>query len=272
MSDTIHVVFGERAQDVLRLALEAAKRNDEVICCPHDLRCGPINPPEYANRAPWQKAEPGLSPGECEIYWYEANAFWRSLESTAARRIIWFSRRSSLEYAGFLECVSRLAAGSFEAVDLTDARRPRHSPDPGEGSQFFCGLGDMEPSDVHAFLDGARILTAPEDQNYRAIWIRLREEDSGLRIAQGENLISVPVTFFDEALVAAAVNHWRKVARIVLMVLHRSLREPEFEVSPLFLQSRIRALVKAGRLQSEGNLFEMGYSEVRLPGPKPGRG
>jgi hypothetical protein len=73
------------------------------------------------------------------------------------------------------------------------------------------------------------------------------------------------VQLIDEMLLAECAPSWRKVARIVGTV---STRGPaEFADIPIgFYALRVRALVVAGKLESQGNLDYMRFSEVRLPG------
>jgi hypothetical protein len=73
------------------------------------------------------------------------------------------------------------------------------------------------------------------------------------------------VRLVDELLLSDCASSWRKVARIVGTALTR----PPAELADIpigFYVQRVKALVAAGRLESEGNLDYMRFSEVRLPG------
>jgi Protein of unknown function len=67
----------------------------------------------------------------------------------------------------------------------------------------------------------------------------------------------------DEALLSNALPQWRKVAMVVGLTMHG------FEFPPgipdVFFARRIQQLVGQGRLESQGNLEFMRFSEVRLP-------
>jgi hypothetical protein len=68
----------------------------------------------------------------------------------------------------------------------------------------------------------------------------------------------------DRELLAQASKNWRKVARIVGMAIGElSGRIPN--VPDLYYAQRVRHLVEVGKLESQGNLAYMRYSEVRLP-------
>jgi hypothetical protein len=68
----------------------------------------------------------------------------------------------------------------------------------------------------------------------------------------------------DEMILSFARPRWRKVAMIFVETLHlcegRAVR-----TSDEAIEARIRALVDAGRLESQGNLSRPRHSEVRLP-------
>jgi hypothetical protein len=68
----------------------------------------------------------------------------------------------------------------------------------------------------------------------------------------------------DEAILANASTQYRKVARVVGSAM-RTNDEILLNIPDIFYAERVRILVAAGKLESEGNLLYMGYSEVRIP-------
>ena len=67
----------------------------------------------------------------------------------------------------------------------------------------------------------------------------------------------------DDALVSNASHQWRKVTRIVMstmMELNDSLGLPD-----IYYAQRVLSLVDAGRLEAQGDLKYLRFSEVRLP-------
>jgi hypothetical protein len=73
----------------------------------------------------------------------------------------------------------------------------------------------------------------------------------------------------DSALLAACATSWRKVARVVGTAMN-ALQERFPNVPDSYYAQRIATLVKAGTLESQGNLEYMRFSEVRRA--EPGRG
>jgi hypothetical protein len=68
----------------------------------------------------------------------------------------------------------------------------------------------------------------------------------------------------DRALLANAIDGWRKVARLVLGAMSElSARIPD--VPDIYYAQRVRNLIELGMLESQGNLAYMRFSEVRLP-------
>jgi hypothetical protein len=87
--------------------LRKAGRDDQVIASYDDLSFGPINPGDASSRAKWVENELG------QTDWKD-----RSVGSEHAcdearfpdyRKIAWLTRRSAMEYAGFLDWLRRLA-------------------------------------------------------------------------------------------------------------------------------------------------------------------
>jgi uncharacterized protein DUF3658 len=67
----------------------------------------------------------------------------------------------------------------------------------------------------------------------------------------------------DEALLSNALPQWRKVAMVVALTTRGFDFVPS--LPDVFYAGRIKQLVAGGRLESQGNLEFMRFSEVRLP-------
>jgi hypothetical protein len=72
----------------------------------------------------------------------------------------------------------------------------------------------------------------------------------------------------DEALLAGCAACWRKVARVVATTMTSIDRQFQ-DIPDGFYARRVIELVERGKLQSQGNLRYMRFSEVRLPDAKP---
>ncbi len=77
-------------------------------------------------------------------------------------------------------------------------------------------------------------------------------------------LSEAQIAVIDDALLADCESTWRKVARIVGDALDK-LPDDLADVPVGFLARRAKALVEAGRLEAQGNLHYICFSEVRRP-------
>ena len=68
----------------------------------------------------------------------------------------------------------------------------------------------------------------------------------------------------DNALLVNARHNWRKVAMIVALTM-MSLPSRFKGIPDVYYSERVQILVREGRLESEGDLKYMRFSEVRLP-------
>ena len=90
----------------------------------------------------------------------------------------------------------------------------------------------------------------PDSDDLRAI-AQLSEED--LRV-------------IDRAILASASKDWRKVALVVAVAMDAH-PDHYYDIPDVFYSQRVRHLVSGGKLQAQGNLARMRFSEVRLAQP-----
>jgi hypothetical protein len=263
---TLHVVFTPAAAERLGEALQAEGRKDQVVACPDDFSFGPINPDDPNIRRKWMAAEIGYSDWMGAIV--KANAFFRSADASDRRCVAWMSRRSVAEFANFLVWLWHRGSAAVEIVDLTDEMVPGFGSNgrdlPLRPAISLAGMSGEQIVDAR-LLDRAEPLSALTCGRYHKLWRQLRAENAPLRILNGDELASAPITHFDEPLRSHVVKNWRKVARVVGEVLAKLCDEPFDPVNDIFLAARVRAMANAGLLESQGNLTRMRYSEVRLP-------
>jgi len=247
----LHIAIGHAAGGTLRQA-GLAREGGKIIAFPDDLSYGPIDPPDAALRVAWVGRELGSRSDDAGLAGV-LETFWAAALAAPGRRVVWFSRRSASDYAGFLECLWRFGETPCEAIDLTDVTLPQRLP--------VFGLGELSPDQVHASALWARAAPIPAalGDRYRAMWRRLRAENAPFRVVKNLALVSAPITVFDDVLLACAGAKWRKSARVVGEALASS------HVGDLVLFGRLRRLVEAGTLEGRGDFSEMRASEVRLP-------
>ncbi|WP_316160502.1 DUF3658 domain-containing protein [Bradyrhizobium sp. SZCCHNRI20481] len=259
----LHVVFNMSAAATLRAALQQAGRDERVIGLADSLSFGPIAPPDPALRTAWVDQELEVS-GWDEVGG-QAIAFWDEALSHHSRRIAWLTRRSTQEYAGFLELLWRLGDEPIEIVDFTDAvvrAGDNGAPNP---HQVFS-LGELKSSIIsdNQLWSFRQDLTSDIRDACRGQWARLRAENAPFRILRDGELVSAPITHFDPLLLSCATAEWKKTARIIGEALCETCTDG-MQTGHLQLFARVRALVAAARLEYRGDLLHMHRSELRLP-------
>jgi hypothetical protein len=264
---TLHVVFSDSAAGLLRRALRSAERTEQVLSFPDNLSFGPINPPDCQIRIEWMKQYLGCSSHDWDWLRAATSEFWSSALSASERLTVWTSRRTTLEYSGFLEWVCRCDDRIYTVVDLTNAVTESRRPDGTLGQDQVVSLALLNPDQVQilSFLDRAAPLPAVARDDYRQMWDQLRAENAPLRIIRGARLQSAPITAFDELLLSSADERWLKTARVIGKAMAESWDDDGIQVDDLVLGARVQALVEAGHLDGRGDLSDWHHSEVRLP-------
>src|SRR6185503_16499733 len=78
------------------------------------------------------------------------------------------------------------------------------------------------------------------------------------------SLTSDDFAFIDSAILSCALPRWQKVAMVIIRALEKL--EPRYPVfSSAFYAQRVQILADEGRLESQGDLDYMRFSEVKLP-------
>jgi hypothetical protein len=206
-----------------------------------------------------------------ELETADADAFWKASLAEDVRRVTWTSRRSAVEYCGFLEWLWRLGDLPCELVDLTDMPVGSH--------RRAFSLALLSPKEVaaNAVWDRAKALDAITRSHCNRLWRRLRLENAPLRVVDARGLQSAPITFFDQQLLSFVSADWQKPARIIYYYTMADWafppmepQEPYFQAGDAILAARIIALVELGVLEGRGDLMNIQQSEVRLSNhPRP---
>jgi hypothetical protein len=275
MLPILHVVFTESGAAGLREALAASGRDDVVVCLADNLSFGPIDPPNPELRTIWVEKELGFTgwpptpEDDGDNGWEDvsvkARAFWNKSLSPRHRKLAWLSRRSAMEYAGFLEWLWQLDGAPCEVIDLTDveiSNRPRRRP---------MSVGVLSPDGIRSnrLWDLAAPLQMSDRGRYLDLWRQLRSENAPLRVIDGDKLVSAPMTFFDQLLLSKAKTKWLKVAKVVGDALTDPTMGDVLQTGDVVLTARIDSLVRNHALELQGkSAFAMRFSEVRLPGPR----
>ena len=178
---------------------------------------------------------------------------------TPDRRV---SRRMPHEYCGFLEWLWHLGDEPCEIVDLHDVKFDWHLRDGTIRRQPVPSLGSILPEHIrdNAFWDLAHPLTGARRRRYQESWSKLRHENAPLRVLKGNELVSAPISHYDEFILSHTKTGFLKVARILGSSFGLG---PHYKACLYLFHGRIHKLVDAGILEAEGNIAQMRFSEVR---------
>ena len=271
MTQTIaHFVFTPSGAGCLVQALRKAGRDDLVVASFDDLSFGPINPSNASSRAKWVEDELGRTDwGDTAA---ESERVWDEARFPDNRKVAWLSRRSAMEYAGFLEWLWRLGDAPCEVVDLSEVNisyRPEHGPPRPPRLAMSLGMLHHDTIRNNNLWDLAAPLQMTERGRYRELWRQLRSESAPLRVSDGAKLLSAPISFFDSVLLSYVTDDWQKVARVVGPAMASQMDDWICQTGDMFLAARINALAKSGRLEIRGkSALEILLSEVRLARPR----
>ena len=269
--NALHIVFSTSAAVDLRRALISAGRAAEVIAAVDDLSFGPIDPLGDCLRARWVEEVLGYSGWDAVVQRQER--FWSGALSDRPERIVWVSRRSTLEFCGFLEWLSRNEGRPFKVIDLTDVTFPSNGD---SGSLVLAPVTSL----IHDYqFSGARLwdLAAPAPLEAQAAWLalwdRLRSDNAPFRILSSAGLASAPLDVFDEQIVRFIDDDWGKAGHAVGHFLYASAYESfcsagVHQTGDMVAIARIATLIQAGKIEGRGNPYELKTCEVRkrVPG------
>ena len=268
MQVDLHFVFTPSGAGCLLQALRKAGRSDPVITTYDDLSFGPINSSDPHVRAKWVADELG-APNWIEIC-TDSERVSDDARAPDKRKIVWLTRRSAMEYAGFLDWLSRLGDAPCDVVDLSEVMVSSPSEqEPPRPPYLAMSLGMLHPDIIcrERLWELAEPLRDPVRKRYQDLWQKLLVENAPLRVIDGETLVSAPTSFFDSRVMSQVNDKWQNAMRVVGKTLVGGPNEWIIEFGDTFVMGRLMALVKSGHLDFQGEPGgELRNSKVRLSG------
>jgi len=245
---TLHIAPGDSAGGSLAKALRDAGRDEEVLRSIDDLSCGPIDSDDPSARTRWW-SQFHSDAEEKDLL----AKFWSRVATADERLVVWFSRNAAQELAFFLALADRLGDRPYDIVDVTTLpRRPRT-------------VALLNEERLSALFDSERPVTAQKREEARTRWQRLRRENAPFRVVSPTGLVSAPIDYFDSWLIARATADWKRSVSLIMETIGYN-SEPYYQVGDVMLLTRVVALVEAGKLQVDGDPWDMLSSRLRLPG------
>lgn len=245
----IHATFSDSAAGHLKEAL-GFPRTSTIMPLRDFLDIGPIDRNHGELRMKWMHEHLGVP----LISGAHLDQFWAEVASPANRIVAWVSRRSAREYAGLLALVSQREDRPLDIVDVTDIvfTGDDGQPDP-EMSFGIGGVPASQTADLK-LAERAVPLSSTLASSYRQTWARLQQENAPLRVVEGGDLVSVPITYFDSQIASCATAEWQ-TSMAVQQAFHDSAVTAGFEPPGYwFVRARIIAMVASGALEGKGDL------------------
>ncbi|MGN7785144.1 DUF1835 domain-containing protein [Niabella sp. 22666] len=135
-----------------------------------------------------------------------------------------------------------------------------------KGQIFYPSwLSEIQPSEFLKAKKLARPITLSEYEVDPDEWNKLMQENAMVRILEGgKKIVSREDAFYDAEILKNITSEWQKVSR----VLQNTLNRMKIKTGDVFLMWRIRTLIEAGRIVTEGDINKDWKSfDVKLPGP-----
>lgn len=244
----LHLVLGDSAAETLRHAISQHSLPGEVHFIPDDLGHGPLHDGVvrvqhmrqcYEGCADWTHTGT------------DAFAAWRglatSLAHTARDVAVWRGENVSETVLLAMACWwLREFSGGVLLVELPGGRHA--------GTHSAAALAGLFPA--------ARVLDTGERKRLSAMFEAMRDDDGLRRRWVAGAVATVPISWFDDLVIAACTPSWQKAARVVGTAMGAA--DPRDGLSDIFVCSRLQALIADGRVETDRPPVRMREYNVRL--------
>jgi hypothetical protein len=277
-----HIVFGQVSVPVLGAALEMDESmKGEILCFEEDLSVGPLfildTKDGQANRKLWWQQLAGIQPVQVTEPAIEADAepaeapVPGDTEHLAALKAqlkadpeleVWiWAGQNARDVCGYYWLVSQLYdfSGRIHIIYLNNLPFLNE-----KGAVFYpTHLHQILPKEFLKAKKLARAVSLAEFELDGEEWQKLMNENAGLRLLEGGKKIKgEPAEYYDKELLQQSSKEFQKAHKVVGQVTGKF----KYPVMDQFLGWRIKELIKAGELESKGELKTIRDFEIKLPG------
>jgi hypothetical protein len=246
----IHVLFSSSAAGSLRQVLGTRGCFKTVIDLTESLDWGPIASGDFEERADWlDQNVPSSFAGEWG-WIVEHVVEFQKMVAEDPERLIWIEPTSAQALSGLYWYLERFGGSNAQMLVA-----PRY--------KSISGLGVRGPDSMAELLDSYPRVRWKPDQFPADHWSALRAENSLLRIVKDGVLQSAPSDYFDEFLLrrcSSNLTEWMRVVGNAMI----DAGDAGHSIDDLFLQWRLRDLVRRGVVAANGDLPLYGERAVTL--------
>ncbi|MGG4106109.1 DUF3658 domain-containing protein [Paenibacillus lautus] len=259
----VHITFDDSTAGSLRMMLRS-KPGEIVITLDDDLMVGPLPKDHdfshsFSTRNEWFQERYSITHADDrKLTMLQAAFAWLTLPQQLNELpcLIWAGDSAS-EQLGLRRLLSLIP--DHLDVRLVNATSIHRQQNP---NSWYRGTFEMASEKLQIVMDTSEehVPLSPQDQaGYRADWQRLVNDDGFLRVLQGEELRTVPESYYDADILQAAYRlearhgFFKKSARIIGEVIGMG----ELTVSDSFIEYRVRHLIQEGALTYNGELTAM---------------
>ena len=108
----------------------------------------------------------------------------------------------------------------------------------------YRSWGEVEPQRFGTFLDRERVMTREELSALARQWQQLQEENAPLRVVEGDQVVSAPLSYYDPLIRKEFPAQSCEVARIIGLSLGRQ----KIPTGDVFIARRIQHFIHQGEL------------------------
>ncbi|MGO4791196.1 DUF3658 domain-containing protein [Paenibacillus sp. 2KB_20] len=266
----VHIAFDDSTAGSLRMMLRSTP-GEIVVTLGDDLMVGPLPKDHdfshsFSTRNEWFQERYSITHADDrKLTMLQAAFAWLTLPQQLNELpcLIWAGDSAS-EQLGLRRLLSLIP--DHLDVRLVNATSIHRQQNP---NSWYRGTFEMASEKLQIVMDTSEehVPLSPQDQaGYRADWQRLVSDDGFLRVLQGEELRTVPESYYDADILQAAYRlearhgFFKKSARIIGEVIGMG----ELTVSDSFIEYRVRHLIQEGALTYNGELTAMRNYSISL--------
>ncbi|WP_447642162.1 MULTISPECIES: DUF1835 domain-containing protein [Chitinophagaceae] len=266
-----HIVFEPSTVDVLEKSFEVDEfMKGEIVVIKDDFMVGPIKniyePEGFQARKVWWQKVLELSPYADQLDIVDDKMTVYNLKKQLdenAEELVWiWMGQNPHDVSGYYWLLQQLAVYEGRVFVLYLNNLPFINA---EGGIFYPKyLTEIQPKEFKKAKKLCRPITLSEFEVDPDEWKKLCDENGIVRILEGgKKLVSKDETFFDKEILDALGEKSVKLPRL----LNNLLPKLKVRTGDAFLVWRIREMVNAGRVLSEGN-WEKGWKDIVLKDTK----